>query len=293
MRKIDDYINSMYKKVDGNKKEIEELKMEMRSHLIESIEDFKRKGYSENDSVDFALESFGEKNQLVKGLSEFFNLQKQFSKYVLLVALCSLACSIFFFIQSVNETNTINSEIDEFKIEKEETVQQVLNLLDDSTTLTENQTKEIVNIYAGKKEHISKLAVFNVNKNENVKNWLNENLDVKTNATTILPISYKESEFLIVDNEIENNLKDISPSKYDLGTIAKATNEWIVQFEYSANYYSTIEKNNLVLLNGYKYFLPLFYLPLMFFVLFITLIIIWFFQKKSQKLLKIFKASII
>ena len=78
MKKIEEFVNSIYRNVDGNKEEINELKQEgMRTHLLESVHDLKQEGKSEEEAIRIAIENFGEKKQITKGLYEFFNAQKR------------------------------------------------------------------------------------------------------------------------------------------------------------------------------------------------------------------------
>ena len=78
MKQIDKYVNSIYKDVAGDKQEIEDLRQEMRSHLLEAVEELKVKGKTEEEAIRIAIENFGGKKQIVKGLSEFFKVQKKF-----------------------------------------------------------------------------------------------------------------------------------------------------------------------------------------------------------------------
>ena len=64
MREIDNYIDSLYKNIDGISKENKEIKETMRTHLIESVEELKLEGFSENESIRIALERFGEINEI-------------------------------------------------------------------------------------------------------------------------------------------------------------------------------------------------------------------------------------
>lgn len=41
MRQIDAYVDSVYENIGGNRKEIQELKAEMKSHLIEAVHELK------------------------------------------------------------------------------------------------------------------------------------------------------------------------------------------------------------------------------------------------------------
>ena len=87
MKQIDKYVNSIYKDVAGDKQEIEDLRQEMRSHLLEAVEELKVKGKTEEEAIRIAIENFGGKKQIVKGLSEFFKVQKKFSNFIFSFAL--------------------------------------------------------------------------------------------------------------------------------------------------------------------------------------------------------------
>lgn len=64
MREIDNYIDSLYKNIDGISKENKEIKETMRTYLIESVEELKLEGFSEKESIKIALERFGEINEI-------------------------------------------------------------------------------------------------------------------------------------------------------------------------------------------------------------------------------------
>ena len=64
MREIDNYIDSLYKNIDGISKENKEIKETMRTHLIESVEELKLEGFSEKESIKIASERFGEINEI-------------------------------------------------------------------------------------------------------------------------------------------------------------------------------------------------------------------------------------
>ena len=64
MREMDNYIDSLYKNIDGISKENKEIKETMRTHLIESVEELKLEGFSEKESIKIALERFGEINEI-------------------------------------------------------------------------------------------------------------------------------------------------------------------------------------------------------------------------------------
>lgn len=59
MKKVEDYVNNLYTGVDPKDPEIKELKEEMKVHLIESVKELQREGYSEEEAMELAIERFG------------------------------------------------------------------------------------------------------------------------------------------------------------------------------------------------------------------------------------------
>ncbi|WP_260289028.1 permease prefix domain 1-containing protein, partial [Peribacillus aracenensis] len=100
MKQIEEYVNSVYRNVDGDKNEIDELKEEMQSHLLEAAYELKEKGVSEEEASRMAIENFGDKKHMIKGLSEFFSVQKRFARYILLFSLVSLVLGAIIFVNT-------------------------------------------------------------------------------------------------------------------------------------------------------------------------------------------------
>lgn len=87
MKRVDEYINSVYKNFKTNDIEINDLKLDMKNHLLESINDLKKQGYSDEKSIDIALERFGNKHQLEGQLTQVFNENKNNTVFLLLLSL--------------------------------------------------------------------------------------------------------------------------------------------------------------------------------------------------------------
>lgn len=86
MKEVDNYIDSIYKNIHGNKKEISEGKQEIKSHLLQSISELESQGYSENESIDIAIKRFGDAANLKIQLNKLYKLQKDSSKRILALA---------------------------------------------------------------------------------------------------------------------------------------------------------------------------------------------------------------
>lgn len=97
MNQIEEYVNKVYQNVKGNKKEIQDLKLEMKSHLLEAVYELKQEGKSEQVAIEIAIERFGKENELRSVISQLFQTQKAFGKKLLYTGLGILLISIIIF----------------------------------------------------------------------------------------------------------------------------------------------------------------------------------------------------
>ncbi|MDR3595176.1 permease prefix domain 1-containing protein [Clostridium sp.] len=93
MNRIEAYINSVYKNVQGNQDEVEDLKQEMRSHLLQTVDELKNEGKTEEESIKIAISRFGECGQVENELSKVFKVKRKFAKTLLIVSIVSLLLS--------------------------------------------------------------------------------------------------------------------------------------------------------------------------------------------------------
>ncbi|WP_160037088.1 permease prefix domain 1-containing protein [Paenibacillus sp. An7] len=105
MKQIDSYVNAVYQNVGGNKKEIQELKEEMRIHLIETANELIKEGLPEEEAIKMAIQRFGDEKSISSGLTELFKYQKKFTTNLFRVAVVSviLAAISFFSIIQLEE----------------------------------------------------------------------------------------------------------------------------------------------------------------------------------------------
>src|SRR5688572_30000178 len=90
MKQIESFVDEVYQNVGGNKKEIQELKTEMQSHLLEAVHELKSEGKSEQEAIDIAIERFGGKKEMLSVVGQLFNVQKAFAKRLLFVGIAIL-----------------------------------------------------------------------------------------------------------------------------------------------------------------------------------------------------------
>jgi sugar-specific transcriptional regulator TrmB len=64
MVRIDEFLNELYKDSALNPKEVQEMKEEMRTHLMDYIEEAIRRGLTEEQAITEALDHFGEETEI-------------------------------------------------------------------------------------------------------------------------------------------------------------------------------------------------------------------------------------
>ncbi|KEO80817.1 permease prefix domain 1-containing protein [Tumebacillus flagellatus] len=89
MKAIEGYLEDLYRDVRISK-EAAELKAEMRGHLQQAVEELMAEGLSEEESVQVALERFGDQKQLVSEMEGVLKVQRVFAKNLLRTALAFL-----------------------------------------------------------------------------------------------------------------------------------------------------------------------------------------------------------
>ncbi|MDF2648573.1 MAG: hypothetical protein K0Q73_4378 [Paenibacillus sp.] len=90
MKQIDRFVDSVYENVGGNNKEIQELKAEMKSHLLEAVHDLKNEGKPEQEAIEIAIDRFGGEQELHSIVLQLFRAQKTFAKWILYIAITFL-----------------------------------------------------------------------------------------------------------------------------------------------------------------------------------------------------------
>lgn len=140
MKQIEAFVDLIYQNIGGNKKEIQELKAEMKSHLIESVHELKIEGKSEQEAIEIAIERFGGEQEIRSVVKQLFKAQKTFAKWVLYTAIAFLLIStlIFTIVISIEKRNLDQSN---------QVASQILNSLGDNEkipTQLEIDIQEIV-----------------------------------------------------------------------------------------------------------------------------------------------------
>lgn len=101
MEKIDKYINSIYRGMSNSSKEADDLKQDMKMHLMQTVKELQENGVTEEESIRIAIERFGEEFQIRSELSQVLRFQKLFAQKTLMVSLILVVISAALFITSL------------------------------------------------------------------------------------------------------------------------------------------------------------------------------------------------
>jgi hypothetical protein len=153
MKRINDYVDSVYHGVGSNEIQIKELKAEMKNHLLEAVHELKAEGKSEKEAIDIAIERFGGENEMRSVIGQLFKDQKVFAKRTLCIAVGFLvvALSIFSFIWLYAEDNGQKLSI---------IITEISDVLENKEVITPQMKKEI-ELLVEKTNHISEVSIYN------------------------------------------------------------------------------------------------------------------------------------
>ncbi|MFP3845920.1 permease prefix domain 1-containing protein [Priestia filamentosa] len=164
MKRIDNFVDSVYRNVGGKRKEIHESKAEMRNHLLEAVHELKLEGKSENEAIDIAIERFGGQEEMRSIVRQLFKDQRTFAKWVLYisVAILIISLSVFTFLvqnseEEMNEQSLVATEIAE--------------RLQDQEVITP-EIKEDIAMLARSTNHIAEVDVYDVRKVKDVFSYI-------------------------------------------------------------------------------------------------------------------------
>ncbi|ANU11481.1 hypothetical protein A1A1_14339 [Planococcus antarcticus DSM 14505] len=135
-RKIDEYVDQVYRHAKGNDQEIQELKLEMKNHLLETVQELQVEGKTEEQAVQIAKERFGEVTELRNLVNQLFERQKNFGKRILSIGigllLVTVIAAVFIIINGNNQTS-----------EQADIAYSISAIAGDSATLAEVDEQEI------------------------------------------------------------------------------------------------------------------------------------------------------
>lgn len=209
-------------------------------------------------------------------LARYFNAQNRFMKFSGYSFWITLIITLGFFINSVGVFTQINREKEKVQLidqEQHEIMKKSFSLLTDSSHIDTKALQDVFQEYKGK---LKFLAVFS---EQNIE----DNTVLKEGPTYTYPIDYSQAKLII--GEKGKITQPIIPNNYDIGTVAMADDQWIVQYEYKESYLKTVENAFQI-----KHYAPstwtVFQIPITLMFIPIILATYWFIQKRIIKQMK-------
>lgn len=109
MKRIEEYVEKVYKNFDQKDEETKILKEETKAHLLEEVEELKKEGLSQEESVEKAISNFGSEKAVINEMNSILKRQNIFSVVLKRVALAFfLVACVCFAIKLVDETIHLN-----------------------------------------------------------------------------------------------------------------------------------------------------------------------------------------
>ncbi|NMM61806.1 hypothetical protein HBE96_03705 [Clostridium sp. P21] len=147
MKKIDMYVDEICHNFDESDEEIETIKEEMKSHLYEEIEELKKQGFSEEESIEKSIKAFGKENNVVKEMNTIWKKENEFTKIILKGALATCITACLFMIVGVfyrsNNSVYVNST-------SEYTINEVLKQISDNDNFKKDEIDKVLNKFNNK-----------------------------------------------------------------------------------------------------------------------------------------------
>jgi heme/copper-type cytochrome/quinol oxidase subunit 4 len=199
MKKIEAFVDDVYHSVGGNKEEIQELKAEMKNHLLEAVHELKLEGKSEEEAIEIAIERFGGEKEIRAFVGQLFKAQKMFAKRVLYTALSffvftSIVCGVLWAMDEadMNENLSIAEKI----IGTEKTV----GILEGKEAVSKD-AKEEIDALVQSKNQILNLKIYKMSDVEKVSETgtVSYHLDEATPVYRIGKSPSDEKNWMLID----------------------------------------------------------------------------------------------
>ncbi|MBS4197433.1 zf-HC2 domain-containing protein [Lederbergia citri] len=209
-------------------------------------------------------------------IAHFFNAQKSFTKFFSISFWVTFIVTLGFFIYSLNVLSNLNDEREDAQVveqQKQDIMEKTFAILSSQESINETALQAVFDQYNGQLQHLAVFATKNID----------DLARLQKGPTNTFPIDY--SQALLIIGEKGKILETIVPNDYDIGTVAMANDQWIVQFEYKESYLKTIENAHQI-----KYYAPtnwtIFQLPIVFTIITAFILGGLLFQKRITKPMK-------
>ncbi len=141
MKKIDMYVDEICHNFNESDEEIETFKEEMKSHLYEEVEELKKQGFSEEESIEKALSAFGKEKNVVKEMNTIWKRGDEFTKIILKGALVTFITACLFMMAGVFYKNNNGIYVNSTS---EYTINGLLNQISDKDNFKKDELDKVL-----------------------------------------------------------------------------------------------------------------------------------------------------
>lgn len=155
MKQIEVFVDSVYQNASGNKKEIDELKAEMRSHLLEAVYELKKDGKSDQEAIKLSIERFGGEQEIRFETNQHHHKKRLFEKGLLFAAITALIVALLSF-QFLYQREELNSNDFPHRINEK-----IIDILNGQESISEEVKNELEFIVQSNKR-IHQIDIYNI-----------------------------------------------------------------------------------------------------------------------------------
>ncbi|MEG0296398.1 MAG: permease prefix domain 1-containing protein [Clostridium sp.] len=242
MKSIDEFVDSIYMGIDRNSEEISGLKEEIKEHLIETVNELRGQGKTEEESLKIAYERFGDVKVINSEIFKLFHKQKKFIGFILILAVGLLLTGIVSYI--------FMSQRDlKFQTEQKILTRGILEIVGDDDNITEESKAKIEEL-VDKYDYVNYMALFKLEGNPKIEEEIQNNYRVSINGTYMYPFDIGMAKIIY-----PNNAEQLTtPAGYDRSTVVAANKSWVVQYEYKESIYRYVENySNRIVYSEFDY----------------------------------------
>jgi hypothetical protein len=172
----------------------------------------------------------------------------------------------------LSELNDEREKAQVIEQQKQDIMEKTFSVLSTPANIDEIALQAIFQEYSGQLEYLAVFSTENIDEDDVI--FLQEG------PKNFFPIDYSQAELVIGENG--KITETIIPNDYDIGTVAMANDQWIVQYEYQESYLETIENAHQI-----KHYAPsnwtVFQLPIVFIIITAFILGGWLIQKRITK----------
>lgn len=158
MKEIDDYLKSLYRHFNATNKEIDDFRVEMKNHLLDSVRELQTEGKSVQESIQIAIERFGDPGQIGRELPEILMVsRRRFSRLILTFSTAALVIIVSLSIISYDNLKK-QEKIQQSELTRQKLTQELQQSTMDNHnySLIFDKISEIMDAYGGDSEQIIK-----------------------------------------------------------------------------------------------------------------------------------------